>query len=131
MGLWNKTLEVGIPTIDQQHKQLFDQVDILSDSSNSQRFADTLKFLADYVVKHFSDEQLIHAKSQYPNAELHKKMHTDFLAVFNQLKSEYDAGSHNLQVALKVNKTIYDWLRSHIMVHDKEFAAYYKEQGAR
>jgi hemerythrin len=27
---------------------------------------------------------------------------------------------------MKINKTVVNWLKDHIMAHDKEFAAYYK-----
>jgi hemerythrin len=125
--LWSKSLEVGIPAIDDQHKELFRQIDILLDNNNADRVPQTLKFLGEYVEKHFSDEQGIHQRVRYPKAEPHRKMHTAFVSVFKQMKAEYDSGGHKLPVLIKINKTVIDWLKSHIMVHDKEFAAYHKE----
>jgi hemerythrin-like metal-binding protein len=126
--LWDKSLEIGISALDEQHKELFRQIDILSDSSNKDRVPQTLKFLGEYVKKHFSDEQLWHSKSKYPKAEAHKKMHADFVAVFDKMKGEYDADSGNLAILHKINKAVFDWLKSHILVHDKEFATYYKSR---
>ena len=127
--LWNKTLETGIPAIDEQHKEFFRQVGILFDNSNADRVSQTLEFLGEYVEKHFSDEQQLHLKAQYPKRESHKKMHTEFVAVFKKMKQEYDTDGAQLPVLLKINQTVADWLKSHIMVHDKEFAAYYKSLG--
>lgn len=124
--LWNKNLETGIPAIDDQHRELFKQVGILFDRENDNRVPQTLKFLGDYVEKHFKDEQLLHLNARYPKLEAHKKMHSDFVAAFNKMKKEYDSGNQQLQVLLKINKTLVDWLNNHIMMHDKEFAAYYK-----
>jgi hemerythrin len=124
--LWNSNLETGIPAIDAQHKELFRQVDILFDQSKKDRVPQTLKFLGEYVGKHFNDEQVLQAKSNYPKALAHKKMHTDFVAAFKKMKQEYDADPSSLTILLKINRAVADWLKNHIMIHDKEFAAYYK-----
>jgi hemerythrin-like metal-binding protein len=126
--LWNKTLETGIAAIDDQHKELFRQADVLFGRENDDRVPQTLNFLVDYVKKHFRDEQLIHSKASYPKMEQHKKLHVDFEAAFKKLHEEYNSDSKNLKVLIKINKTFNDWLMNHIMVHDKEFAAYYKAQ---
>ena len=129
MTLWNKTLETGISAIDEQHKELFRQVGVLFDNANADRVPQTLDFLEKYVEKHFGDEQQLHLKTQYPDKELHKKMHTEFVAAFKKMRQEYDSGGNKLPVLLKINKTVSDWLKNHIMVHDKEFAKYYKSLG--
>jgi hemerythrin len=127
--LWTQSLETGIPAIDTQHKELFRQVDILFDQKNKDRVPQTLKFLGEYVEKHFNDEQLLQTKSNYPKAVMHKKMHTDFVAAFKKMKQEYDADPSSLTILLKINKAVADWLKNHIMIHDREFAAYYKSVG--
>ena len=124
--LWNKTLETGIPAIDDQHKELFRQVDVLFDNTEAERVPQMLEFLEKYVVKHFNDEQQLHLKAQYPKREQHKKMHVDFVAAFKKMKQSYDVDGAKLTVLLKINKSVGDWLKEHIMVHDKEFAKYCK-----
>jgi hemerythrin len=119
-------LEVDVPAIDEQHKELMRQIDILSDNGNRDRFLQTVRFLGEYVKKHFNDEQLLQSKSAYPKAEQHKKMHSDFAAAFDKMKNEYEADSENVTVLHKINKSVFDWLKNHILIHDKEFAAYYK-----
>lgn len=126
--LWNKNLETGIPKIDEQHKELFRQVDILMDRSNDNRIPQTLNFLGNYVVKHFSDEQVLHATSKYPKAAAHKQLHVAFVKKFRELKQRYenDAMGNKLQTIMEINHIAVGWLKEHIMVHDKEFSAYYK-----
>jgi hemerythrin len=120
-------LETGIPAIDDQHKELFRQVDILLDNSKADRVPQTLKFLGEYVKKHFGDEQAMHLKSKYPKTAEHKKMHADFVAAYTKMVEEYTADSPNkLATLLKINKTVLDWLKHHIMIEDKDFATYYK-----
>ena len=128
-ALWNKSFETGILAIDDQHKELFRQVAILFDNTNADRVPKLLDFLEKYVEKHFNDEQQLQLKSQYPNKESHKKMHIDFVTAFKKMQQEYNSDGAKLTALLKINKTIADWLRNHIMLHDKEFATYYKLLG--
>ncbi len=126
--LWSKNLETGMPKIDEQHKELFRQVDILMDRGNEKRIPQTLEFLAGYVVRHFTDEQVLHVASRYPKALAHKQLHVDFVKKFKDLKKRYESesGGNKLQLIMEINNVVIGWLKEHIMVHDKEFAAYYK-----
>lgn len=124
--IWTSTLETGIKQIDDQHKELFQQADKLLDTKNKERVPETLNFLAKYVIKHFTDEQGMHVASKYPKAEPHKKFHTVFVEQFNKLKVEYETQGRSLPTLIKINNTVVGWLKDHIMVHDKEFAAFYK-----
>ncbi|MDR2947352.1 MAG: hemerythrin family protein [Candidatus Adiutrix sp.] len=124
--LWSASLETGIPKIDEQHKELFRQIDILMDRSQAARIPATLEFLGKYVVKHFGDEQVLHATSKYPKAMAHKQMHIAFIAKYKEMKSEYETAGDKLTVVLNINKICVGWLKDHILVHDKEFATYYK-----
>ena len=126
--LWSKSLETGIAKIDEQHKELFRQMDILMDRGNDARIPQTLEFLAGYVVKHFNDEQIMHSASKYPKAEAHKKMHVAFVKKFRDMKKRYesDALVNKLQTVMEINKLALGWLKEHIMIHDKEFSIYYK-----
>jgi hemerythrin len=124
---WNPNLETGIAKIDQQHQELFRQTDILTDTSKADRIPETLKFLGDYVVKHFTDEQVMHVASHYPKAAAHKQFHQAFVTEFKKLKQEFDSSGKNFAIVLRINHTVLQWLREHIMVHDKEFAKFYRE----
>ena len=124
--LWNDSLATGITKIDQQHKELFRQIDILTDRSNANRVPETLHFLGTYVVKHFNDEQVMHVASKYPKAEAHKKKHAEFITRFKEMKKKYDEAGDKLETILGINKMSIGWLKEHIMVEDKDFAKYYK-----
>ncbi|MDR3204462.1 MAG: bacteriohemerythrin [Deltaproteobacteria bacterium] len=123
--IWTKALEMGIPKIDEQHKELFRQVDILLDRSQINRVESTLEFLKKYVVKHFSDEEYLQKASRYPKSEAHKKLHVDFIKIFQGLYEQYHNSPNKLTVVLNVNSTVLNWLKDHIMVHDKEFSTFY------
>ena len=124
--LWVKSLETGIAKIDEQHKKLFEQVDILMDKENENRHKDVINFLDDYITKHFSDEQQMHRETKYPKADAHKKMHDDYIVVSHKMKEKFLKEGASITNNMEINKTVVGWMKNHIMVHDKEFAAYYK-----
>lgn len=127
--LWNATYETGIPSVDEQHKELFRQVETLLDQSKADRAGATLDFLAQYVVKHFSHEEMMQAKTRYPKAADHKKMHTDLIATYKQLRKEFDdnPAKVNLHI-MKITRILTQWLQEHIKGADKEFAQFYLAQ---
>ena len=127
--LWTAKLETGLPKIDEQHKELFRQADILLDKSQADRIPQTIKFLGNYVVKHFTDEQMIHIKAQYPKALPHRGLHDKFVARFKELEKKFNDSGDNLKfgVVLEINRAVVGWLKDHIMVHDMEFTAYCRE----
>ena len=126
--LWSKTYETGIREVDEQHMELFAQIDILLDRSKENRMKETLDFLEKYVIRHFDAEQGYHARSNYPKAARHKKYHEAFVAEYKKLKDRFNSEGPSLTVHQAINKTVLGWLREHIMTHDKEFASYYKQQ---
>ena len=127
--LWLKSLETGVAKIDEQHKQLFDQVDILVDKDNENRHKEVITFLDGYIRKHFSDEQQMHRETKYPKADAHKKLHDEYIVVFGKLKDKFLKEGSTPQNNMEINKVVVGWLKDHIIVHDKEYAAYYKSLG--
>ncbi len=126
-GSWSDAMLCGIPAIDDQHKELFRQVDILRDRGNKDRVPGVLRFLADYVVKHFNDEERLHMKSRYPQAADHRKIHENFIKTFWELKAKYDNATDEFSAIMEINKVVYDWLKEHVLKTDKAFAKYYLE----
>ncbi|MDR0354195.1 MAG: hemerythrin family protein [Deltaproteobacteria bacterium] len=126
--IWTKSLETGVPKIDEQHKELFRQADILVDKSQQGKVNETLNFLKSYVAKHFSDEEILHRVSAYPKLDFHKKLHEDFSKYYRELYGQYQAAPNKQPVLMSINTAVVGWLREHIMKHDKEFAVYYLEK---
>ena len=129
MAGWNSSLETGISVVDEQHKELFRQVDILLDRSQKDRVPETLAFLGEYVIKHFGTEELMQKASKYPKTEEHKAIHDNFIKVFGELKSEYENGGEDFLILIKITKIALDWLQEHIGGHDKDFGSYFKASG--
>ncbi|MDR1166651.1 MAG: hemerythrin family protein [Deltaproteobacteria bacterium] len=122
---WSKNLELGVAKIDAQHKELFVQADKLLDRSQQSRIPQTLDFLKGYVVKHFSAEEALQKISLYPKAPFHHGLHVDFVNKFKKLYDQFLSAGEKLTVVMAINSMVTNWLKDHILVHDKEFADYY------
>ena len=125
--LWDDSLACGIAVIDEEHKQLFRQLDVLEAGNDAAGVGETLDFLGEYVVKHFAHEQLMHKRSGFPQAPEHRIMHERFVTVYDALRNEYVKKGENPEIMEKLVKTVVLWLREHIMGMDKAFADFYRD----
>lgn len=79
---WDLTLDIGIDSIDSQHRELFNRLDQLLASIDDGRSNDevikTLDFLEEYVVKHFNEEEEIQNKINYPLLNIQHIQHEEF-----------------------------------------------------
>jgi len=132
---WTEDLSVGVEKIDSQHRELFirinDLVAAIKQSTCKYKIGDVVKFLDDYIVFHFSEEELFMQKYSYPGFPQHKEEHRKFLENFQKLKKELPKleggkkpGSYDLSV--EVNQMVVDWILDHIKEKDKKFGAYLK-----
>ncbi|MDR3091618.1 MAG: hemerythrin domain-containing protein [Clostridiales bacterium] len=130
--IWNKNLETGVAKIDEEHKELYRRLEMMTDPANANKADQMIKFMSDYVVKHFTDEQAIHAGSAYPKAGIHKGYHEAFIKALDDKIKEYRSAEGNrlteAKTAMQINSLVVNWLTQHILVHDMEFAKYYKEK---
>lgn len=83
-----------------------------------------LEFLDEYTKKHFRDEEKYMQEIKYPEYDIQKKMHTEFIDKLAKLKAEYEKSGGNIVVILNANKMVLDWLTNHISHLDKKIGEY-------
>jgi len=125
---WTSNLAVGINSIDEQHKALFQKADQLFEAGKNQKakefISELLDFLDDYTKEHFLAEEAYMRSIAYPEYENQRKMHSDFVAQLQKLKKEYAESGGNILVILNANQMVVDWLIKHISVEDKKIGTY-------
>ena len=128
---WDGKLAVGHPTIDSQHQTLFDRVNALYDAmmagKGREELGQTLAFLREYTVEHFSTEEGLMQKSAYPAYPAHKAIHDDLAAKVVALEAKHAEGSKVL--GMEVMNFLKDWLSHHISVEDKKLASHLNQAG--
>lgn len=121
--MWTDDLTVGIDEIDSQHKSLFLQLEKLLDACVAGREREEvlvmLGFLDHYVVTHFATEEGLQREHCYPGYEKHRLEHEGFLHRINLLREEIANSAPSRDFVLRVNQTLIDWLKTHILTVDK------------
>lgn len=130
--LWKDDLSIGVDQIDNQHKELIARIDGLFEACNNgkgkEEVLKVIDYLGEYVVTHFSDEEVLQKKYGYPEYDNHKKMHTQFIKDFEVLKGNLDKDGVSPSLIIKMNKLLIDWLLNHIKKADKALGTYIKSK---
>jgi len=128
---WSPKFETGYEIIDNQHKTLFklvsDLIELCQIPDNKITIGKTLFFLADYTVEHFSIEERISRKFNYPQYDAHKKMHENFTQNIVDLTRHYNKNGDSKELFSMVTKMIVKWLILHIQSEDFKIAQHIKK----
>lgn len=132
MITFTKDMEVGVDKIDSQHKELIERLNaVIAMGVGAVSKAETDKtfnMLNTYVAKHFSEEEELQRKSNFPKYEWHKEQHKAYIKGLEDLKKEYDTNGHSAKFTLDLNNSIIRWIVRHIKSADIELGAYLKSQ---
>ncbi|MDF2927003.1 MAG: hemerythrin [Paenibacillaceae bacterium] len=128
MIAWRETYNIGVDTVDQQHQELVVKLNEFLDACIQQKgkeqIIETLSFLKEYTVEHFKSEEEIMLKYDYPEYADHKKDHDDFVATVVELEQNILNQGATILSTLKLNRTLTDWLLTHISKNDMKIGQY-------
>lgn len=130
--IWSDKLRLGVDVMDDEHMILIDYINKLVVCLEEQYVTpdkDKLKIsfrnLADYVVEHFTHEEKFMQTIEYPLYSSHKKIHDKLIAQVNSYGEEIDRGTLDDR---KLIAFLRNWLISHIMGVDMQYAEHYKTE---
>jgi hemerythrin len=125
---WSNSFSVNNETIDNQHKELVRITNEFYAGCKTNGilakvyFLKTIQGAVQYIKTHFSTEEEIMKKADYPEFENHKKEHDAFVhEVFEQVK-KFDQ-EENPDPSGFV-KYLMNWVLNHIASSDKKFVPY-------
>lgn len=125
---WTDDLAIGVDKIDQEHKGLIDAVNALFDACSKglgrKKIGETLQYLKQYVVTHFSDEETIQREAEYPAYPAHKKMHDAFVKDVLKYEERFDREGPTIALVADFNMFVSNWLIHHISIEDKKIGAW-------
>lgn len=117
---WSPAIETGLPTIDSQHKALFDMAASFRGEGDQIRVMKTLTMLCDYTNTHLQDEEAMLAAIGYPKLAGHKRLHQEFRQMLRQVLD--DARRLTLdEIAERIEGLINGWFYQHILTVDAEY----------
>jgi hemerythrin-like metal-binding protein len=127
---WDSGLSVGVKEIDYQHKEIINLINYCiincnGDKNNEKRIFETLVLAGiNNMTEHFSTEEEILKRTDYPKYNEHKEEHEK---VLKELKKTIDEVKDNIKELnlLKILLFLRDWIIKHLLEHDKEAKEYF------
>ena len=138
MFIWKKELELGIRSIDKQHRKLFEIGNKIHDLVITHREGDDdydeihalVAELKDYTVYHFKTEEELFLKHGYTEYEKHKKEHDGFVAYLESLDFE-SIDENQTQFLKELLEKIAQWIFRHIISTDFKYRDYLLQLGTQ
>jgi len=123
---WNDTYSVGIDEIDDHHKTLLELLDrsycLKLEGNNKYELSELIYELIDFSHYHFSAEERLMIKYDYPNIDQHILEHLNYtytVMTFEKLMVENNDNSPD-----DVFEFVKNWLFDHILNTDSEMGQF-------
>ena len=130
---WSNDLSVHVSEMDKQHQKLIGMINELHDAMSKGKGKEVVgkivEGLLTYTKTHFSEEEKLMDKHNYPDADAQKKMHKVFIDKASQFKRELESGT--LGLTITVSDFLSDWLKNHIQKEDKKYGPYLNQLGVK
>lgn len=125
---WSKDFSVGVDFIDEQHQEMFKQVNRLVQACAGGKaegeVVETMAFLQDYLKAHFVAEEKLMRRENYPDYQAHLQEHTDFRARLTDLEERLEQQGLEPELINEFSNTVIDWLIDHICSVDRALGKY-------
>lgn len=126
---WDPGYASGNPTVDRQHRLLFELANKLLSSLlcglPAVHVEHCLKALLDHVSRHFNDEEDILRAVAYPGLEPHQREHGRLLLQAQALRADVAEGRQ--ETGRLVSYVICDLVRDHIVNEDRHYFPHLQE----
>jgi len=125
---WWEDLATGNTTIDNQHKELFRRINSLLAACEERKGRDEvgnlLLFLKNYVKTHFTDEEALQLRYNYPHFIEHRDEHDAFIQNLLLVEEQFNSEGTSLLVIVNAGKMALQWVQNHIYQSDKKMAEF-------
>jgi len=123
---YDRSMSVGIPEIDEQHREWISLVNYLNDSIHDGRANEALRTTLNetlaYTVQHFMTEERLMRRYKYPYLDVHTKEHAMFIDRVHGYVDAYIKGVPVL--AMDVAEFMKKWIWNHTTTTDQGYAKY-------
>ena len=127
---WKDEWAIGNEKIDSQHKELIKTINTLHQACRSGEgfnvIDETMKFLLDYTVNHFNDEETLQRSVGFPDYRNHKEIHEAFKAQAVGFYEKLKSGTSKNVFLIQMSTAIAEWVVNHVTKEDKKIGEYLK-----
>ena len=124
---WKEEYCIGVEKIDNQHRQLFKIVarieNIMADGDkerNKAAVAEQIKYLVNYTVEHFNDEELYQKSIGYSDFLNHHAAHEAFKEEVLEYEKKLEEDNFNSEDVNNFVNMVKEWLLNHIIRVDQK-----------
>jgi hemerythrin len=121
---WGPHLEIGVPAIDAQHREIVETaLDLVAalTIAETASVARILEVLAQHVLVHFETEERWMRESRYPRLRDHVAKHDQLVARLVALTRDHAEAGPSPLLALRVRNAL-AWLQDHTEEDDRKLA---------
>jgi hemerythrin-like metal-binding protein len=123
---WTENLSVGDGELDKHHKTIIESINKLEMVINKEDQRQVTKKILDelhlYVDYHFSAEEDLFKKTNFPHAQKHIDEHRSFRDRLEKIQRQYDKNDEF--TSLEVMDFLINWVTNHIETFDREYIPY-------
>jgi len=116
---------VGITAMDDQHKVLIGLINGLEKhrwNPNKEFQEKVLNTLLGYINEHFSEEEAMMKRMNYPHLDAHIMGHQDFIKKVEHIKEQFELSDESSSQALSdLLAYLNEWLTKHILHQDQDY----------
>lgn len=120
---WSDDYSVGNSVLDDHHKNLLnlfnDAYKLITTDAGSEQTIKLISELRVYAIFHFSEEEKLMAKANYPNLDEHIKAHKTFVDEVDKFKQALSGNTAELNEEIFI--FLSNWLINHIQKIDKQY----------
>ncbi|MDA3730687.1 hemerythrin family protein [Niameybacter massiliensis] len=130
VSTWNNAFEIGIETIDAQHKELFrmlrDLEQMVLTKCSQYEYNDFVKLICevrDYSTYHFYEEEKIMEVTEFLELDNHRKQHIAFKEEINKI-NYIQLEKEPLPIINELKSYIELWIMQHMLLEDTKLRTY-------
>ncbi len=121
---WDESrMAIGIPHLDEDHRLLVSSFDLLvqamQQGDGSQRVLPMLRFLEDYMVRHFRYEEALMRKYDCPTRQRNREEHRAMVKLQRELASDYAQNGATPALLRRLHDSLARYLSEHVCQVDQ------------
>ncbi len=122
---WNEKVQVGIETVDNDHKELFAIMNQAMElSPESPEFIEIITSLESYILNHFAREEQMMREYVYTGITSHRQKHIEFMRDFSNIKVRFQMDGPIPENLSRIQYLLSEWWIRHVSETDKAMAVY-------
>jgi len=130
---WNDSYSVQNPTLDQQHRQLFELLNTLHDAMSQGKgkaiLPEVFENLIQYTHTHFAFEEALMEQCDYPDLAAHQRKHVKLIEQIIALQQRFANGDFGSSI--QTRDFLKSWLTDHIKSSDQKYGPFLIQKGIR